>query len=115
MNEEQSSPICEEEEQAKAGQALQELMDVLNKYKLRTQDLIAVYGNLGYAIGGTIESIDPSQGPSLEELQKRYYARPTLGVALMLQGMLTTSWYDQISQPQADIIASQPRQGEDKE
>jgi hypothetical protein len=91
------SPICEEDEQEKANKALDEIIQLLNKYKLRTQDLVVVYGNLGYTIGATIEAVDPNYGPSLEELQEKYYKEPTLGVALMLQGMLTTSWHDQVA------------------
>lgn len=88
--------ICEEEEREKANSALAELIDVFNKYKLRAQDQVVVYGNLGYAIGAALDGVEGSEGPTLEELQQRYYTSPTLSVSLMLQGMLVTSWYDQI-------------------
>ena len=88
--------LCEEEEQQRASDALSEIILTLKKHKLRVQDLILLYGNLGYSIGASIEGIDNTQGPSLDELQKRYYEKPTVGIALMLQGMLTTSWYDDV-------------------
>lgn len=91
---------CEDEEREKANQALGELIEVLSKYKLRVQDLVVVYGNLGYAIGAAIEGYNGQEGPGLEELQKRYYSNPSIGVAMMLQGMLVTSWYDQVIQSQ---------------
>lgn len=82
--------VCEEEEEKKASEALDEVLAVLKKHKLRIQDLILLYGNLGYSIGASIEGL--KEGPSLEELQKLYYEKPSIGISLMLQGMLTTSW-----------------------
>lgn len=97
MTEENDSPVCEDEERERANQCLQELIGVLQKYNLRVQDLTVVYGNLGYAIGASVEGHKDGEGPTLEELQQQYYTSPTLGCALMLQGMLVTSWYDQVS------------------
>lgn len=88
-------PECEEEEKDKASLALDQILQILDKHKLRVQDLVLVYGNLGYSIGASIENLVES-GPSLEELQKRYYEKPTIGIAMMLQGMLTTTWGDSI-------------------
>jgi hypothetical protein len=31
-------------------------------------------------------------GPSYEELNKQYYSNPTIGVALMLQSLILSSW-----------------------
>lgn len=84
----------EEEEQDKASKALGDILEVLKAAKLRTQDLILLYGNLGYSIGASIEGLTGSPGPTADELQKTYYEKPTIGVAMMLQGILTTSWYD---------------------
>jgi len=106
----EESLICEEEEQENANQALQELLDVLRKRNLRTQDLVVVYGNLGYALGASIEGVDQSTGgPSMQELQEQYYTEPTLGVSLMLQGYLVTSWYSQVN----DMIVDLPKENKD--
>lgn len=87
----------EEIEQKKSSQALEEILIVLAKYRLRVQDLVLTYANLGYSIGASIENIkEGDEGPSLEELQKSYHTKPTIGVALMLQGILTSSWYEDI-------------------
>jgi len=87
----------EEEEQRNSSQALEEILLVLAKYKLRVQDLVVTYANLGYSIGAAIENIkEGDEGPSLEELQKSYHTKPTIGVALMLQGILTSSWHEDI-------------------
>jgi len=91
------SPVCEDEEREKANETLQELIEVFNRRKLRVQDIVVVYGNLGYALGASIEGVKDGQGPTIDELQQRYYSEPTLGVSLMLQGYLVTSWHDQVS------------------
>src|SRR5262245_5584559 len=88
--------ICEEEEEQKTSQALDEIISVLKKYNLRVQDLILLYGNLGYSIGASIAGIDTKEGPSIEELQKQYYEKPSIDIAMMLQGMLTTTWYEDV-------------------
>jgi hypothetical protein len=89
--------LIDEEEEAKSSKALEDIISILKVAKLRVQDLVLLYGNLGYSIGASIEGIDTSQGPSVDELQKQYYEKPTIGVAMMLQGILTTTWYDDIS------------------
>ncbi len=73
--------------------ALGELIDIFKKHKLRVQDILLVYGNLGYALGASIEGCK-GEGPDLDELMKKYHTSPTLGVALMLQGITITSWHD---------------------
>lgn len=90
--------ICEEEEQEKASKALSDILLILKNAKLRTQDLVLLYGNLGYSIGASIEGYDPgAAGPTLDELQKSYYEKPTVGVSLMLQGILTTTWHEDLT------------------
>jgi hypothetical protein len=84
--------VCEDEEADKASSALDEVLEVLRKHKLRVQDLILLYGNLGYSLGASIEGL--TEGLTVEELQKKYYENPTVGVTLMLQGLLTTTWKD---------------------
>lgn len=96
MNKEEPE-VSNEEEDQKASEALDELINVLAKYKLRAQDLVIVYGNLGYSIGASMEGFEGDEGPGAEELQKIYYTKPTLGVAMMLQGMLITSWHEQVA------------------
>jgi hypothetical protein len=88
--------LCEEEEQEKTSKALDEIILILQKYKLRVQDLVLLYGNLGYSIGASIEGLKNTEGPSIDELQKNFYEKPTVGIAMMLQGMLTTTWYDDV-------------------
>ena len=99
MTDNQEEPvICDDDEQQKASDALAEIIDILNKYNLRTQELTLVYGNLGYVLGASIDEIDIEVGgPTLDELKQNYYTDPKLGVALMLQGMLVTSWHAQVA------------------
>lgn len=86
--------IDEEEEEKRASEALDRVINILKDYKLRTQDLVLLYGNLGYSIGASIEGLAGNEGLSLDEIQKKYYENPTLGVSLMLQGFLTTTWVE---------------------
>lgn len=96
--EQNKSPVCEEDERDKANQTLQELIEVFRGKNLRQQDIVAVYGNLGYALGASIDGVKEGEdGPGFEEVQQRYYTNPTLSVALMMQGLIITSWYDQVS------------------
>lgn len=91
--------VCEDEESDKASAALDEVLSVLKKHNLRIQELVLLYGNLGYSIGASIEGL--SEGLTLDELQKKYYENPTVGVTLMLQGILTTTWKDDYLKQQA--------------
>lgn len=57
-------------------------------------EIIIAYGNLGYALGASIEGFK-GKGPSVEEVEKEYYANPgKIGFALMLAGLTTCTWYD---------------------
>jgi hypothetical protein len=80
-------------DEKKASQALSDLIDVFQKKKLTIGEILVVYGNLGYALGASIEGYD-DKGPSISELEKLYYSNPTPGVALMLQGVTVTTWYE---------------------
>lgn len=71
--------------------ALKELIEVFQKKKLTVQDILIVYGNLGYALGASIEGYKEG-GPGIEELKEKYANSQSIGVALMLQGILVTSW-----------------------
>jgi hypothetical protein len=92
-----SEIICEEEEEEKTSETLDEIIQVLQKRKLREEDLVVLYGNLGYSIGVSMEGIDPQNAPGLEELQKQYHLKPTVGVAMMLQGIIISSWYSDVA------------------
>ncbi len=99
MEEKQEEIICEEEEQEKASEALDEILATLNKFSLRVEELVLLYSNLGYSIGASIDGIGANdEKPSLESLQQKYYEKPSIGVALMLQGLLTSTWVDDFKQ-----------------
>jgi hypothetical protein len=72
-----------------------EALEVFKKYKPTIGEILIAYGNLGYALGASIGNYK-KKGPSIEELEKLYYSEPhRLDVALMLQGMLVTTWFDE--------------------
>lgn len=76
--------------------AFKEIIDVLSKHKLKTTDLILVLSNVIFSVGTSIEGIDPNNLPTLEELQKKYYTDKTIGTTLMLQGLLTKNWHEDL-------------------
>ena len=77
-----------------------ELIDVFNKHKLTEEEIVLTYGNLVYTLGASMGGYS-GKGPALEALKKMYYSNPTLDVALMLQGILITTWYDDHNKQQA--------------
>jgi hypothetical protein len=81
----------------KTSEVLDKMLEVLKENKLNTLELIVLLSNLGYSIGASIEGFENS-GPSFEELQKMYYSNPTVGVALMNQAMLLSSWISQLTE-----------------
>jgi len=83
---------CEDEEEEKRKGILQESILLLNKYNLRNQDLVLFYAELGFSIGSSIEGYTPETLPTVDELQKSYYEKPSMGKALMLQSLLLESW-----------------------
>jgi len=82
----------------KVSEAHEKIVDMLKEKKLTVGELLVLYGNLGYTLGASIAGYK-EKGPSPEELEKLYYTgssdrKKHLGVALMLQGMTVTSWYE---------------------
>lgn len=69
------------------------ILEMLQDARPTVGELIILYGNLGYALGASIDGYT-EKGPSPEELEKLYYSNPTIGVAMMLQGMTVSSWYE---------------------
>lgn len=72
----------------------EELIEVFQKHKPTVGEIIIALGNLTYTIGASIEGYG-EKGPGIEEVQKLYYTNPErIGVALMAQGLTTTTWYE---------------------
>jgi len=73
-----------------------DLLRVFQKHKLTVKEIVVVYGNLGYSLGASVEGYKEF-GPSPDEVQQKYYSgKNSIGNALMMQGMLITTWSDQI-------------------
>lgn len=71
------------------------LVDVFQEERPTVGETIIALGNLMYSLGASIGGYK-DKGPGHEELSKMYYEKnpPTVDVALMLQGLQTTTWYD---------------------
>ena len=78
-------------------QCYEELVEVFRKHRLGVGEILIAYGNLGYTLGASIEGYK-GKGPSPDDLKRLYYSKPSPGVALMLQGITVTTWYDQYAQ-----------------
>ena len=87
-------------ENPEAKAALDQLIEVLNTSDLTLQDQILVLSNLIMATGASLAGFE-GEMPSMEELQHHDLMNPTIDVALMLQGMLMSSW--------AEDLEKQPR------
>lgn len=76
----------------------EELVQVFQKYQPTVGEILIAYGNLGYTLGASIGAKDSSsEGPSIEELKQIYYAEPgRLDIALMLNGLMITTWLEDI-------------------
>jgi hypothetical protein len=82
---------------------------LLNKEHFTVPELLLLYGNLGYEIGASIAMIE-GPGPSLQELQLEDKINPTVDVALMLTGLLITTYEeDFLSHPKLSKWAVQNR------
>lgn len=72
----------------------EETLEVYQKHKPTTGEILIALSNLTYALGASIGNYD-GKGPSLEELKQIYYQKPgRIDVAVMLQGMTMATWYD---------------------
>ena len=71
---------------------LTEIVELFQKHSPTEGEILVAYWNLGYTLGASIEGYIET-GPSVEELKKSYYSKPTVGIALMLQGIEVTGWY----------------------
>lgn len=73
----------------------EDLVKVLQKGRPTTGELIILLGNLLYTCGASIGKW-PEKGPSFDELQRLYYSEPgRLDLAMMLQGLAMTQWYEE--------------------
>lgn len=82
-------------------EVLAELVEVFQKHKPTVGEILIAYGNLGYTLGASIGKFE--KGPSIEELEKLYYSEPgRLDVALMIQGLQVTTWYESYAEKAID-------------
>jgi hypothetical protein len=93
----------------KVNRAYEKLVQIFQDEKLTVGEIIIAYGNLGYTLGASVEGFK-EKGPTIDELNKMYYSNPTLGVALMIQGITVTSWYENWEKQQLNKV--QGNQGE---
>jgi len=70
------------------------LVEVFQENKPTVGEIIIAMGNLLYTLGASIEGYG-EKGPGFEELKKLYYMNPSkIGLAMMMQGLTMTTWYE---------------------
>jgi hypothetical protein len=73
-----------------------ELIKVFNDNpKLTIKELLIVYGHLGYTLGASIAGYS-GKAPGTKELTDKYMIEPTVDTALMLQGLQTILWAEDL-------------------
>jgi len=72
------------------------LVEIFRDAKLTIGEILVAYGNLGIALGTSIEN--KNETLAIEEIEKEYLRNPTPGLALILQGSEVVSWYKQHEQ-----------------
>jgi len=95
---------------SKVDKALENLVKVFSKHKLNVKEMLLVYGNLGYTLGASIAGYT-DVGPSINELTDKYMINPTVDTALMLQGLQTTFWVDNVGKTSEDIKKENKKNG----
>jgi hypothetical protein len=83
--------VPEKTDDNKVAATLAKIHRLLNREHFTIPELLLLYGNLGYEIGAAIAMIE-GPGPSLQELQLEDKINPTIDCALMLQGLLVSTW-----------------------
>ncbi len=78
----------------------EDLVKVFQEHKPTVGEIIIALGNLQYSVGASIGGYNNEKGPGIEELQKLYYSNPSVDVALMIQGLQTTTWFDDYQEMQ---------------
>jgi len=106
------SSLSKDINEEKVSAIIEKLHKILNKANLTIQEIILIYGNLGYHLGASMAGFQ-GVGPDVETLEKAYRLDPTIDVGLMLQGLLITSWEeDFIQKPQISNLVAQYEQQE---
>jgi hypothetical protein len=93
----------EQVEDNKVSDCLSEIVEVLQKYHFKVNDLLLLYSNLSYTLGASIDGYK-EKGPSPDELEKLYYTNPTVGIALMMTGINASVWRETIMNPKEKVI-----------
>jgi hypothetical protein len=87
----------------KIDKVYQKLLEVFQKNKtLDVKELLILYGHLGYTLGASIGGYT-GKGPGVPELTKKYMEEPTIDTALMLQGLQTILWAEDLGKKLDEI------------
>lgn len=78
----------------KATKLLEELIEVYQNNKPTTGEILIATSNLLYTLGASVGGYGET-GPGIDELKRLYYSEPgRLDVAMMLQALTMSTWYE---------------------
>lgn len=101
-------------DEKKVENTIEKLHKIFNKAQLTVPEIILAYGNLGYHLGAHIAGFE-NTGPDLETLKREYHLKPTIDVGLMIQGLIITSWEDDLqNNPEISDLAERYRKQEEE-
>ena len=78
----------------KCNDVYERLIQAYQEADLTVPEIIVSLSNLTYSLGASIGGYT-DKGPSAEELEKLYYASPSVDTALMLQALTMVTWSSQ--------------------
>lgn len=87
--------IEKNEVSSKVSECLEDIIGILNKHRLSYEEIVLMFSNLSYTLGASMDGYK-EKGPSIDELEKMYYTKPTAGIALMMTGMEASVWYNNL-------------------
>ena len=70
---------------------IEDLIKVFQHHKPTVKEIILAYGNLGYTLGACIDNWK-NKGPDERTLLRLHKEKPSVGSALMLQGIQVCTW-----------------------
>jgi hypothetical protein len=101
--------------ETRCNEMLSSILEIFQKHQPTVGEILLIYGNLGYSLGASIGGFD-GKGPGIDELKQLYYQQPgRLDVALMLEGLTVTTWYEDYEKQTLDKLKNGDRENTQEE
>jgi hypothetical protein len=90
-----------------------DIVNILAKNKLTVQELLLVLSNTLYTVGASIGGYK-DKGPSVEEIDRMYALKPSLDLAIMLQGLTIGTYINDLDKKYEELV-EEAKSGSGKE